>query len=66
MVSDAATMIGPGGDATRRFTAGPVERRKVLVERVAAWLLGSVTVLLVLPLIAILATLLAKAWPVLS
>jgi phosphate transport system permease protein len=49
-----------------RFTAGAVERRKARVERLVASLLGGVTVLLVLPLIAILATLIVKAWPVLS
>ena len=67
MARDAATTTGPGaGDAIGRFAAGPVERRKALVERLVAWLLGSLTVLLVLPLIAILAALVAKAWPVLS
>jgi len=49
-----------------RFTAGPVERRKALVERVVAWLLGGLTFFLVLPLVAILATLVTKAWPALS
>src|SRR3990172_4214456 len=67
MARDAATTAGPGaGDAIGRFAAGRVERRKALVERLVAVLLGSLTVLLVLPLVAILATLVAKAWPVLS
>ena len=66
MASEAATTTGVHADAFRRFTAGPVERRKALVERLVACLLGGVTVLLVLPLIAILTTLVAKAWPVLS
>jgi phosphate transport system permease protein len=52
--------------ANARFTAGPVERRKRIVERVAACLLGAITLGLVVPLVAILATLVAKAWPVLS
>jgi phosphate transport system permease protein len=46
--------------------AGPVERRKLLVQRVAAGVLGAVTVALVVPLVAILVTLVVKAWPVLS
>jgi len=54
------------GDARTRFTAGPVERRKQRVQTVMAWLLGTVTVGLVLPLVAILTTLLVKAWPALS
>jgi phosphate transport system permease protein len=49
-----------------RFTAGPVEQRKARVERLVAMVLGSLTLLLVLPLVAILTTLVVKAWPVLS
>jgi phosphate transport system permease protein len=52
--------------ASGRFTAGPVERRKVLVQRLAACLLGTVTMGLVVPLVAILVTLVVKAWPVLA
>jgi phosphate transport system permease protein len=53
-------------DVAMRFTAGPVERRKQRVQTVMAWLLGTVTIGLVLPLLAILTTLLVKAWPALS
>lgn len=53
-------------DSPRRFTAGPIERRKQRVERLVAGVLGLVTASLVLPLVAILATLVVKAWPVLS
>ncbi len=49
-----------------RFTAGPVERRKRRIERVAAVVLGLVTVGLVVPLVAILSTLVLKAAPALS
>ena len=43
----------PGRDV-ERFTAGKVEQRKLAVERIAASLLGALTVGLVLPLVAIL------------
>jgi phosphate transport system permease protein len=49
-----------------RFTAGTVERRKLIVERVVACLLGLVTIGLVLPLLGILGLLVTKAWPALS
>jgi phosphate transport system permease protein len=49
-----------------RFVAGPVERRKQLAQRVAAWMLGIVTAALVLPLVAILTVLVVKAWPALT
>ena len=49
-----------------RFTAGAVERRKLIVERAAAFLLGLITIAMVLPLIGILVLLVVKAWPVLS
>lgn len=48
------------------FAAGPIERRKQLVERMVLGVLALVTALLVLPLAAILGYLLVKAWPVLS
>jgi phosphate transport system permease protein len=53
---------------TRRevFAASPIERRKHLVDYVAKVVLGAVTASLVLPLLAILAYLLIKAWPALS
>ena len=49
-----------------RFAAGEVEKRKLLVERVAACILGIATIGMVLPLIGILTVLVAKAWPALS
>ena len=48
------------------FTAGTVERRKRRLERTAHVALLLITASLVVPLVAILAFLLAKAWPVLS
>jgi phosphate transport system permease protein len=57
----------PSHEATATlFTASPIERRKRRVERLAAALLGGLTIALVVPLIGILAVLLAKAWPALS
>jgi len=53
-------------DTVSRFTAGAVEKRKLLVERVAACILGIATIGMVLPLIGILTVLVAKAWPALS
>jgi phosphate transport system permease protein len=53
---------------TRRevFSAGIIERRKVVVDRLAKVVLTAVTAGLVLPLLAILSYLFTKAWPVLS
>ena len=48
------------------FTAGPIERRKQLVERVVYVTLLLTTAMLVAPLVAILGYLMIKAWPVLS
>jgi phosphate transport system permease protein len=58
----------PRADApsTALFVAGPVERRKLLMDRVGYVALWVTTVVIVLPLAAILAYLVAKAWPVLS
>ena len=53
-------------DGSQLFIAGPVERRKRTVERRAQAVLLLTTAALVLTLIAILAYLLFKAWPVLS
>lgn len=53
-------------DKARLFTPGPIERRKRLVERVAYAILLLTTAALILPLLAILAYLVVKAWPVLS
>jgi phosphate transport system permease protein len=67
MPSVSAVSVQTVADADlARFSAGPVERRKRLVERLVAVLLGAVTVALVLPLIGIMALLLVKAWPALS
>jgi phosphate transport system permease protein len=53
---------------TRRvlFAAGPVERRKAVVDQVVKVVLAGVTALLVVPLFAILTYLIAKAWPTLT
>jgi phosphate transport system permease protein len=48
------------------FTAGPIERRKRLVERVVYVTLLLTTAVLIVPLVAILAYLVVRAWPVLS
>lgn len=48
------------------FTAGPIERRKRLVDRVVHLVLLLTTGALILPLLAILAYLAVEAWPVLS
>jgi phosphate ABC transporter, permease protein PstA len=48
------------------FTAGPIERRKRLVERLVYVVLLLTTAVLVVPLAAILGFLVVKAWPVLS
>jgi phosphate transport system permease protein len=48
------------------FTAGPIERRKRLVERVVYVALFLTTAALIVPLVAILAYLVARAWSVLS
>jgi phosphate transport system permease protein len=49
-----------------RFAPGPIERRKRRVERAAYVILLLTTTALVLPLLAIVAYLVVKAWPVLS
>ena len=48
------------------FAAGPIERRKRLVERAAYMILLVLTVALILPLLAVVAYLVIKAWSVLS
>ena len=48
------------GDEARLFTAGPIERRKQLVERLVYVALLLTTALLVVPLVAILGFLLVK------
>jgi phosphate transport system permease protein len=68
--SPAVRQIRPGDriQLTRRevFSAGIIERRKVRVDRLAKIGLMIVTAALVLPLLAILADLFTKAWPILS
>lgn len=55
------------GDAAREpFTIGPMERRKALVDRVVQGLLALVVAAMVSPLLAIVAYLVTRAWPVLS
>ncbi|HEY7446967.1 MAG TPA: phosphate ABC transporter permease PstA [Vicinamibacterales bacterium] len=66
----AVRQIRPGDriQLTRRevFSAGIIERRKVMVDRLVKIGLMIVTAALVLPLLAILADLFVKAWPILS
>jgi phosphate transport system permease protein len=69
---------GRGGEAPPRpgdriqvtrqevFSAGTIERRKGVIDRLVKVVLMGVTAALVTPLVAILAYLLVKAWPVLS
>lgn len=59
-------MADPTPAAHRLFRAGTVERRKQRTERIAATMLGIVTVSLILPLAGILAVLVIKAAPMLS
>jgi len=67
-MADAAALAAHGltDEPNTRFAASDVERRKLLVERIAATILGLVTCSLVLPLVGIMAVLIAKAMPVLS
>lgn len=66
----AVRQLRPGHriQLTRRevFSAGIIERRKAMVDRLAKIGLMIVTAGLVLPLLAILADLFARAWPILS
>jgi phosphate transport system permease protein len=48
------------------FIAGPVERRKQRIDRIAHAILLLVATALILPLLAILTYLLVRAWPVLA
>jgi len=48
------------------FTQGPIERRKATVDRLVQIVLAAMAAAIVLPLIAIVAYLIVKAWPVLS
>jgi phosphate transport system permease protein len=48
------------------FAPSALERRKKIKETIAKWVLAAVTFSLVVPVVAILACLLVKAWPVLS
>jgi len=48
------------------FATGPVERRKAFVDRLVQVALAVIVLLVVLPLVAILAHLLIKAWPALT
>lgn len=64
--ASAMSVQGIQGADVVRFTAGKVEKRKLAVERIAAAMLGALTIGLVLPLLAILGLLVVKAWPALS
>ena len=55
-----------GGAAREPFTTGAVERRKALVDRLVQSILALVVAALVVPLLAIVGYLVARAWPVLS
>ncbi|MCL4190421.1 MAG: hypothetical protein KJZ87_01650, partial [Thermoguttaceae bacterium] len=48
------------------FAPSPLERRKRLQELVAAGVFGAMALALVIPVIAILAWLVVKAWPALT
>jgi phosphate transport system permease protein len=48
------------------FIAGPIERRKAAVDRLVQILLALVVAAIVAPLVAIVAYLVIKAWPILS
>jgi ABC-type phosphate transport system permease subunit len=67
-MADAAALTANAmsDDPVTRFAASPVERRKLLVERIAGTILGIVTCALVVPLVGIMAILLVKAMPMLS
>jgi phosphate transport system permease protein len=52
--------------AANPFAPSALERRKKTKEIIARYALGAITLLLIVPLVAILACLLIKAWPVLS
>lgn len=56
----------PGLSGAELFAPSPLERRKAIKERIAQWVFLGMTLLLVLPVVAILAYLLVQAWPVLS
>ena len=62
----ALTANAMSDDPVTRFAASPVERRKLLVERIAGTILGMVTCALVLPLVGIMAVLLTNAMPMLT
>src|SRR5688572_3650957 len=62
----ALTANAMSDDPVTRFAASPVERRKLLVERIAGTILGIVTCALVVPLVGIMAILLVKAMPMLT
>jgi phosphate transport system permease protein len=59
-------VLPPDARGADLFRAGPVERRKRAVERLAYGVLLLVTVSLVVPVASILGYMLVKAWPVLS
>ncbi len=48
------------------FAPTPLEERKRIKEAIAKWLLAIITLMLVLPVIAILGYLVFKAWPILG
>jgi phosphate transport system permease protein len=56
----------PALSGAELFAPTSLERRKAIKERIAGWVLLGTTLLLVLPVAAILVYLLVQAWPVLS
>jgi phosphate transport system permease protein len=63
---DARNVGRIGNPSYDLFTASPIERRKKITEAVVRWVLAAVTMLLILPVFAILGYLLVKAWPALT
>ncbi len=57
---------GEGSVAANPFAPSPLERRKKIKETIARYVLGAIALMLVLPVVAILAHLVVKAWPVLG
>ncbi len=57
---------GEGRSIVNPFAPSALEKRKKTKETIAQCVLGAITVLLVVPVVAILACLLIKAWPALG
>ena len=57
---------GEGRIVANPFAPSPLERRKMMKELIARCVLGAITLMLVVPVVAIFGYLLFKAWPILS